>query len=501
MMSHLRIPFVAALFAISGALAPDGGSPAVVERDGYVGTATCRACHADQYTAWFGSRHRLGLAEAGWIGAGDWRVKLEPSENGWVVGSAAQELVEDGEPRSFDLNDEADLLNQHWSRPGVSFATQCADCHLGDWSPAESNAQSLDLSCESCHGPGATHKDWGMAEMMGRDPEDPTGTKGWTRQLFGADYASWSADPKTGNPPPREVPNARTQVETCARCHAGHEAWLTDRVQAPEHALDAVSPRLVMGRDPGAQDLAAVSSFATSRMHAAGVACSDCHDAHSGALYATDDLLCLRCHEGGRYDAPQHSKHEGDDAPLCIDCHMPRGETGARDHRLLPPGDPLAELLGQPDACSSCHADWSDEDRAQAMAARREAPRESRLQDALAADDMTAWGKLAQDASTAPSLRSVAARRFATTATPQQLAPLLASAEPLVRLGALRGLEERELEPFAELLTPVAADDFRAVRVELGRRIGALSTEQRAAWFGEDQAAIDAAVLESRATR
>jgi hypothetical protein len=270
---------------------------------------------------------------------------------------------------------------------------------------------------------------------------------------------------------------------------------------AETHALDAVSPRFALEVEPGEQDLAEIAAFDTSRMHAAGVACSDCHNTHSGALYSTGDALCLRCHEGGHYDAAKHSRHTGEDAPTCIDCHMPRGVTGARSHHLLPPGDPLAEWLGQPDACASCHADWTDEERAEAWAARRAMPRTPRDRDALAADDVEAWGKLALDASIAPSLRGIAAQRFAAQAEPKSLAPLLASDEALVRLGALRGLRGRDIASIASALSPLATDDLRAVRVELGRLVGTLDEARLASLFGEAAPDVEAAVEEATAAR
>ena len=44
-------------------------------------------------------------------------------------------------------------------------------------------------------------------------------------------------------------------------------------------------------------------SFKQSRMFAAGVTCSDCHDPHSDKLKASGDGVCLQCHASDKYAA------------------------------------------------------------------------------------------------------------------------------------------------------------------------------------------------------
>lgn len=504
MMSRLRLPILASLLAFCTALQPAADGPQLVEREGYVGAVNCRACHTDQYVAWYGSRHRRGLAEAGWIGAGEWSVQLESSESGWKVGKTVRHVpsgTEASAARTLKLDEEAQLLERHWARPGADFATDCADCHVGNWSAAESSAQSLDLSCETCHGPGARHAEWGKAQMMGRKFDDPEGTKGWSRSMFTADFASWTIDETTGSAKPRELPSAQTQVDTCLHCHALNDGRLVDRVMAEGERLDALSPHLPLDVEPGTSDLLPNAAFEQSRMHSAGVACSDCHDQHSGALYATDDTLCLRCHDGGRFHTEEHKGHADDVAPACVDCHMPRDATGKRSHLLIPPGDPIAALLGQPDACAACHADWPAAQRAEALAARPGWPRAARARDALAADDAAAWRRLALDATASPSLRAAAARRSAPTASAEQLAALLACDEALVRLGTLRGLGSSPALPEPAQLAPLAVDPLLAVRVELGRLVAGKSVEERAKLFGDAAAAVEAAVLEAQSVR
>ncbi|MCB9904740.1 MAG: hypothetical protein H6831_10070 [Planctomycetes bacterium] len=504
MISHLRLPVLASLLAVSTVLWPAADGPTLVEREGYVGTASCRACHTDQYSAWYGSPHRRALAEAGWIGADEWRVQLDAGEAGWTVGKTVRHLplgADASAAETLKIDEAPQLLERHWARPGASFARDCADCHLGDWSAANASAQSLEVSCETCHGPGARHAEWGKAQMMGRKIDDPEGTKGWSRLMFTAHFASWEVDEATGSAKPRELPSAREQVDTCLRCHAMNDGRLVDRVMVEGERLDALLPHLPLDVEPGKLDLAPNAAFELSRMHSAGVACSDCHDQHSGKLYAPDDTLCLRCHDGGRFQTEEHKGHAGDTAPACVDCHMPRAATGARSHLLIPPGDPVAALLGQPDACASCHADWSAEERAKALAARPGTPRAARARDVLAVDDPAAWRKLALDATASPMLRAAAARQGVRDASAEQLASLLGCDEPLVRLATLRGLRAGAGLPNPALLAPLASDPLRAVRVELGRLVEGKSVEERTKLFGDAAAAVEAAVREAASAR
>src|SRR5207253_22605 len=65
-------------------------------------------------------------------------------------------------------------------------------------------------------------------------------------------------------------------------------------------------------------------SFKQSKMFAAGVTCSDCHEPHGTKLRAPGDNVCSQCHSIEKYAATTHHRHEVADPPVgCASCHMP----------------------------------------------------------------------------------------------------------------------------------------------------------------------------------
>jgi predicted CXXCH cytochrome family protein len=120
-----------------------------------------------------------------------------------------------------------------------------------------------------------------------------------------------------------------------------------------------------------------------SRMYAAGVRCSDCHDPHSAELRAEGNALCTQCHNPSgqairpgidssgliskNYDSPEHHRHQQETAAAqCISCHMPARNFMVNDlrhdHSFSVPNPAQAMKLGHSDACVNCHQDMSDAD-------------------------------------------------------------------------------------------------------------------------------------------
>ena len=90
-------------------------------------------------------------------------------------------------------------------------------------------------------------------------------------------------------------------------------------------------------------------SFKQSKMFAAGVTCSDCHEPHSAKLRAAGDGVCLQCHASDKYEVASHNRHGGVTPTVtCASCHMPVSTymviDKRHDHSLrIPQAGPFGE--------------------------------------------------------------------------------------------------------------------------------------------------------------
>jgi predicted CXXCH cytochrome family protein len=222
-------------------------------------------------------------------------------------------------------------------------------------------------------------------------------------------------------------------------------------------------------------------SFKQSKMFAAGVTCSDCHDPHSAKLRFSGDKVCLQCHAADRYAAATHSHHEGVDPPVaCASCHMSVRTymviDTRHDHSFRVPRPDLSIKLGTPNACNDCHTDKSAEWAASAIE-QWFGPKREGFQN-YAEAFLTAW----TDQSDAAKLLAAAAgdqdvsafvRASALSELSSRLSPSninlaqagLADPDPMVRIGALdmlQGIPATQLWPF---VSPLLSDPNRGVRL------------------------------------
>jgi hypothetical protein len=171
------------------------------------------------------------------------------------------------------------------------------------------------------------------------------------------------------------------EIEVCAACHARRQS-LTSQSSAPgDRFLDNFVPALLRTGLYHADgqildEVYVYGSFLQSRMHGAGVRCTDCHERHRLGILAEGNALCTRCHnpEGtprfptlkpGQFDSPAHHFHrDGSDGAQCANCHMPArtymGVDPRRDHSFRVPRPDLSARLGTPNACTLCHDDKTD---------------------------------------------------------------------------------------------------------------------------------------------
>lgn len=517
------------------------GPPSSGTRASYVDDATCIGCHEGAWTEWSGSHHDWSMrlatsetvlgdfddavfSEAGsttrffkrdgqyrveTVGADGQRAEFEV-RNTLGFEPLQQYLVQSDDGRKqcltiawdtrrgawFSLFPDAPPAPgepNHWTGGERTWNAHCAACHSTGVSKGFDLATdsytttwaATNVGCQACHGPGGEHLDWATRSES-------------EQRLF----------PERG----LEVQLARTapanQIDTCAACHARH----TPLVEVPlpgDDLLDSVSPeRLHAGlyfADGQVDDEVYVyGSFAQSRMHAAGVGCTDCHDAHDLGLRAVGNELCTRCHSMDApterfptlrvkaYDTPRHHYHKRESpGAACVDCHM-RERTymqvdGRRDHSFRVPRPDLTDAIGVPNACNDCHtgeqdAAWAAEQVESWYGGDRLALPHFALSFARAREG---------DAGAGPALAAIAGNSehpaIVRATALDHLRELGAAEElllrgtfedpsPLVRAAGVRAFASLPAELHAQVL-PLVEDPVRAVRIEAVRVLAGLSRD------------------------
>lgn len=374
----------------------------------------------------------------------------------------------------------------HWTKPSQNWNFMCAECHSTDLRRNYDVAQDrfttqwsdINVACEACHGPASNHLAWVAAGKPASDA-----TRGFVARF--ESRAAWAPDAVTGNAK-RAVPRqSQTELETCALCHA-RRAQLREGHQPGKPLADTHLPALLTAdlyhADGQMQDeVYNYGSFLQSKMHAQGVSCSDCHEPHSLELRAEGSAVCAQCHAPAKYAASAHHRHaSGSAGAECVACHMPVRTymvvDPRHDHGFRVPRPDLSVRLGTPNACNDCHTDQSAEWAADAVTRWHGAERKGlqKYAPALQAartmqlDAPQLLTDLAGDTTQPAIARATALGELSPWLSPERFATLnrgLDDRDPLVRIGALQGLQGTPLEQRWAVAGPLLNDPVLAVRM------------------------------------
>ncbi len=381
----------------------------------YVGSQTCAVCHTKQMQEWEGSDHALawtlpnentvlgdfddasfasqGVTARFTRQSGDFYIETTGADGALrnfkvagVIGVAPlQQYILETEPGRYQTLDIAwdvegarwyfvfpDQVRPagdglHWTGPYKNFNARCAECHATgfeknydpDTSSYTSTQAEIGVGCEACHGPGQKHTEW-AENPAGYDPGR------WLNlNQMGLTVAFTEGDPET-------------EIQLCAACHSRREAFSDDSPIAGTPYNDAyrlalLRPELYEADGTIKEEVYVYGSFMQSKMYAAGVTCSDCHNPHQAALELDINATCAQCHSPAGnprfpdlklavYDDPSHTFHPlGSDASSCAACHMAErtymGVDPRSDHNFRVPRPDLARQSGAPDTCTDCHTD------------------------------------------------------------------------------------------------------------------------------------------------
>jgi len=376
-----------------------------------------------------------------------------------------------------------------WTRSLQNWDHMCADCHstnlrkkFDDATQTFSTAYSeINVSCESCHGPGREHVEHARAG------------NGFTGM---PNFAL--ADINSSNV---------AQIEACAKCHA-RRSFVHPGHHAGNSFLDHFLPEVVEPWSPDMQvptyhvdgqiddEVYVYGSYTQSKMFHQGVKCTDCHDSHTVKLHSYDNQLCTRCHVPTDknplgFDTPAHHFHPMDTAGAkCVECHMPHktymGIDKRRDHSIRIPRPDLSVKFGSPNACNQCHQDkdaqWAAETVTKFKGPNR--PKEARHPQAFHAfrtgrpDAEKLLLDTCQDAESPAFTRAgamLALRQFISDVSFEEAKRSLDSNQSLIRVAALSKLEGLPVsEAFPELVE-MLEDPVRSVRTEAARLLSRAS--------------------------
>lgn len=367
----------------------------LADSEGYLGDASCVSCHQEAFKSWQGSHHDLAMqlvTEESVLGnfdsihasldgvkyfffrkASDFFVKvkeIDGSENefkiAYVFGFTPlqQYLVDfpDGKKQvlrvSWDsiknkwfhqyAGDEIAVTDWlHWTRGAQNWNTMCAECHstnlkknyFVEKDSFHTTYSSINVSCESCHGPGLKHVNWANSDQ--------------------SEMNKWVIEGK----------DQHTQLNMCAPCHARRAKLTKNLVPGltfeDQYMVQNISSEYYHEDGQILEEDYVYGSFLQSKMHAQGIKCSDCHNVHSLELKFTGNKLCLQCHVPD-YDTQKHHFHkENTEAAQCINCHMTgkhyMGNDFRRDHSFRIPRPDQSALYGTPNACNECHTEKSEQ--------------------------------------------------------------------------------------------------------------------------------------------
>lgn len=368
-----------------------------VHEDGYVGDAQCMQCHKTAFESWKKSDHDLAMQLANDTTVlGDFNdarttidgvsyfftkknnrftvqiKEIDGSEKEYSIGYTfgvyplQQYLVDFQKGKKQVLRVSWDVVAKkwyhqyagdkmdphdwlHWTESSQNWNTMCAECHSTNLKKNYNSADdsfkttyaSINVSCESCHGPAEKHVFWANSS---RD----------TTNLANA-----------------YILKGKTQLEQmtmCAPCHS-RRAKLTENLVPGEYfenqyllqVLDTVNYH---GDGQVDNEDYVYGSFVQSKMYHNDVKCSDCHNVHTLKLKKQGNNLCMQCHEP-KYNEPSHHFHPiGSESSQCINCHMTgknyMGIDFRRDHSFRVPRPDQSVVYGTPNACTECHKEKSN---------------------------------------------------------------------------------------------------------------------------------------------
>ncbi|BBM03091.1 tetratricopeptide repeat protein [Microbulbifer sp. GL-2] len=515
----------------------------------YVGSNLCAKCHQKENTAWQSSHHALAMLEASdssilgnfndstftyegvtstFFKKGeiyyvktdgiDGKLQEFPIAYTFGVEPLQQYLIEipggrlqalsivwdtraksKGGQRWFHLYPNENIIHTdslHWMGINQNWNFMCADCHSTNLQKNydlktdifNTTWSEINIGCESCHGPASRHLEWVQ------NKQKKYGDFGFSIKLNQVRTANWDMDFEKGIAKNR-VTTKHQELQTCAQCHSRRTTFFPG-AEAGSQFLDHYNPALLqppLYHIDGQinEEVYVYGSFLQSKMYAAGVTCSNCHEPHSLQLRGSTDGVCAQCHLPEKFAQTEHHLHPvNSSGAKCVNCHMPAQNymqvDSRRDHSFRVPRPDLSEKLKTPNACISCHKDKTNQWATVALRKSFSAPSKTHYGEALFAGlhrEINAESKLSELITDLNQPAIV--RATAVTLLPQYLSrdsvhllqSVAQSDEPLLSLALAQSLDRVPEQLRPALGIPLLFEKERVTRSLAANALASLPTD------------------------
>ena len=354
----------------------------------YVGSAACRACHAQIFDRWKVTRMAnvvrdpklhpeaivadfskpdplvtFSIADIAFVYGSRWKQRYFKRIGDDYVPLPAQWDVTHSTWRHYHVANGTDWWVQFYPVDNMQRPTGplCDGCHSVNYDPGTKTVTEWNVGCEKCHGPGSDHaRAPTRNNIINPSKLDPVAANDVCIQCH-----------SQGRPLTNPI-NGRMfdwpvgfRVGLALRDFWQLEAHTLGETTFTHFADGTCHKNRMQGND-----------FVQSVMYAHGITCSNCHDAHgtpnAGLLIAPGNEVCEKCHEPGGSNGPRatswqaHTHHgAASTGGQCVSCHMPKieqtiGDVMVRSHTLRFITPALSEQSKVPNACTQCHADKSN---------------------------------------------------------------------------------------------------------------------------------------------
>lgn len=362
--------------------AQTAGSPQGLT-SGYVGSASCKTCHASIYERWSKTpmanvvrdvkEHPGAIIpdlnkpnplvtfkkeDIAYTYGSKWKQRYFHKVGDEYYPFPAQWDVTNKIWRPYNVTKGMDWWTEFYAQEDHPASPLCDGCHAVNYNIRTKTVTEWNVGCEKCHGPGGEHS---------RKPERSNIVNPARLDYVQANDVCIQCHSQGR---PLTNPIEGRHFDWPVGFHVGlnlKDFWKLQEQKAGEqtffHFADGTAHKNRMqGND-----------FVTSVMYTRGVTCFSCHDAHgtgnNAQLSKPANAVCLSCHGPRSPNGPrastqeEHSHHRaGSAGNECVSCHMPKIEVQIADvmirshtFRFIPPS--ATETLKVPNACNGCHTD------------------------------------------------------------------------------------------------------------------------------------------------